>query len=182
MTIVVIYGSTRPNGNTEFLTEKAIAGLNVEKIYLREYSILQIEDHRHSTQGFSEVVDDFNKVIDRVLPHETLIFVTPIYWYSMSGIMKVFIDRWSQAMRDSNYPNFRKRISEKKAFVIAVGGDKPYIKGLPMIQQFQYIFDYFGASFEGYIIGKASKPNEMEFDEYALSSAEALKLKLQQHI
>ena len=34
MTIEVIYGSTRAHGNTELLTERAIEGLLVERIYL----------------------------------------------------------------------------------------------------------------------------------------------------
>jgi len=40
MSIVVIYGSTRENGNTEMLTEQVIKDLPVEKIYLRHHKIL----------------------------------------------------------------------------------------------------------------------------------------------
>ncbi|RUL50891.1 flavodoxin family protein [Lysinibacillus antri] len=178
MSIAVIFGSTRENGNTEMLTEQVIKGIPVEKIYLREYNILPIKDERHSEHGFQDVDDDYNKLIAQVMKHDILIFSTPIYWYSMSGTMKLFIDRWSQTLRDQNFPNFRTELGQKKAYVIAVGGDKPYIKGLPLIQQFQYIFDFFGMTFEGYVIGRASKPGEMIHDKRALSSAQ----QLQQHL
>lgn len=182
MSIVVLYGSTREDSNTEWLTEKVISGIPVEKIYLKDYKILPIKDERHSVNGFQDVDDDYNTLIDRVLKHDIILFATPIYWYSMSGTMKLFIDRWSQTLRDTNFPNFKSDLGKKKAFVIAVGGDRPTIKGLPLIQQFQYIFDYFGCSFEGYVIGKASKPGEMYQDQKAISAALEMQQSLKKEI
>ncbi|MEH7123693.1 flavodoxin family protein [Bacillus sp. JJ1773] len=172
MTIAVIYGGSRPNGNTESLTKLATQGLVVEEIYLKEYLIEPIVDKRHAEEGFPEVNDDYNVIIDRILPHDILIFSTPIYWYSMTGIMKNFIDRWSQTLRDTKYPDFKKQMSQKRAYVIAVGGDQPYIKGLPMIQQFQHIFDFVGTTFEGYIIGEGNRPGDIAQDLKALYAAE----------
>jgi len=174
MSIAVIYGGTRENGNTEYLAEKAIGDLMVDKIFLRDYSILPIVDYRHSPEGFPIVEDDYDLVIDRALSHDTWVFVTPIYWYSMSGTMKNFIDRWSQTMRDDRYPGFREQLAEKRAFVIAAGGDHPKVKGLPMILQFQHIFNFFGTQFEGYVIGKASRPGDMVKDFAAIHAAEEL--------
>lgn len=178
MSIAVIYGGTRPNGNTELLTEKVIDGLKVEKIHLKNFDIRPIEDLRHDENGFHDVGDNYNTVIDLILPHDIVIFATPIYWYSMSGIMKNFIDRWSQTLRDSKYPNFKTTMGSKKAYVIAVGGDNPYVKGLPMIQQFQHIFDFMGTSFEGYILGKGSKPGDINGDLTAFAAATQLQNKL----
>ncbi len=178
MSIAVIYGSTRENGNTEWLTELAINDLPVEKIYLREYNILPIKDERHTKAGFQEVTDQYNIIIDKVLKHDILIFATPIYWYSMSGTMKLFIDRWSQTLRDKDRPAFREELAKKSAYVIAVGGDKPTIKALPMIQQFQYICDFFNMAFESYIIGKASKPGEIPNDSKAIAAAREMNASL----
>ncbi|MFD0826444.1 flavodoxin family protein [Neobacillus sp. M.A.Huq-85] len=178
MSIAVLYGGTRPNGNTEALTEHAIRGLDVERINLRDFSILPIEDARHDEAGFQDLGDDYNAVIDRVLQHDTLIFATPVYWYSMSGTMKNFIDRWSHSMRDAKYPDFKKQMAAKKAYVVAVGGDNPYLKGLPMIQQFQHIFDFMKMEFAGYVIGEGNKPGDIQQDKNALHAAEQLQLKL----
>jgi multimeric flavodoxin WrbA len=174
MTIAVIYGGTRPNGNTEILTEYAIQGLEVEKIYLRNYDIQPIVDQRHTEEGFQEVNDDYNSIIERILKHDILIFSTPIYWYSMSGTMKNFIDRWSQTLRDPKFPDFKTKMSAKQAYVIAVGGDNPYLKGLPLIQQFQYIFDFMGITFKGYVLGKGNKPGDIYQDKQAIFAAEQM--------
>ncbi|WP_368652502.1 flavodoxin family protein [Ornithinibacillus sp. 4-3] len=180
MSIAVIYGGNRPNGNTESLTKLATLHLEVEEIYLSEYHIEPIIDKRHDPEGFSDIDDDYNTVIDKVLAHDILIFSTPIYWYTMTGIMKNFIDRWSHMMRDENRPTFKEEIAKKHTYVIAVGGDSPYIKGLPMIQQFKHIFDFMGMTFEDYIIGEANAPGEITQDVRALVAAEQLRKKLEQ--
>ncbi|MFC7687017.1 flavodoxin family protein [Ureibacillus sp. GCM10028918] len=182
MSIGVIYGSTREKGNTEWLTEESIRGVPVEKFYLREYNILPIKDERHTEAGFQEVADDYSQLIGKIIKHDVLIFATPVYWYSMSGTMKLFIDRWSQTLRDSNYPNFREELAKKSAYVIAVGGDKPTIKALPMIQQFQYICDFFGMTLDGYVIGKASKPGEIQRDTKAIAAASQLRIAFLKHL
>lgn len=176
MSITVINGGTRLNGNTDILTNRVIEGIHSDTVYLRDYYIQPIIDMRHSEEGFQDRNDDYNSIIERMLTHEILIFSTPIYWYSMSGEMKNFIDRWSQSLRD--FPDFKSRMASKKAYVIAVGGDDPYIKGLPMIQQFKHIFDFIGIDFEGFIIGKGNKPGDILQDPYALFTASHLNKKL----
>lgn len=178
LSIAVIYGSTRSNGNTEILTKQAVENIKVDSIYLNDFNIDSIEDKRHDEEGFPIVEDDYDALLSRMMQHDTFIFATPIYWYSMSGQMKNFVDRWSQTMKDSRFKDFKERMSHKKAYVIAVGGDSPYIKGLPLIQQFTYIFDFFGLAFEGYIIGEANKPGDIYNDKQAMCAAKQLRKKL----
>ena len=71
-------GGTRPNGNSEILTEQVIQEIATEKIYLSDYHIHPIIDMRHGEKGFQERNDDYNSIIDRILPHDILIFSTPI--------------------------------------------------------------------------------------------------------
>ncbi|MDQ0272810.1 flavodoxin family protein [Cytobacillus purgationiresistens] len=182
MSIAVIYGGTRPDGNTETLTKESVQGLEVEEIHLKDYFIEPIVDQRHTSEGFQEVKDDYNALIDRILKHDVIIFSTPIYWYSMTGRMKNFVDRWSQTLRDPKYTDFKDQLSRKEAYVIAVGGDQPLMKGLPMIQQFHYIFDFIGLPFAGYIIGEGNKPGDILQDQKALIAAEQLRKKLKEVI
>lgn len=113
--IAVIYGGTRPNGNTETLTKLAIKGLEADSIYLNEFNILPIEDKRHAEEGFSNVGDDYNDILTRMMQHDVFLFATPIYWYSMSGKMKNFIDRWSQTMKEPQFKGFKENMSKKRA-------------------------------------------------------------------
>lgn len=114
MTIAVIYGSSRPRGNTELLAERAVEGMHVERFYLKDARILPVEDKRHTDSGFSKVEDDYSILIQHILMCDTIIFATPIYWYGMSGLMKNFIDRWSQTLRDPQFPDFKKECRRKK--------------------------------------------------------------------
>ncbi|HLT56564.1 MAG TPA: NAD(P)H-dependent oxidoreductase [Bacillota bacterium] len=174
MNVVVIHGSTRKNGNTEYLTYQAVPKNEGTHIYLRDYRITPITDQRHEEDGFTPADDDMGKLVHIMLQHDILLFSTPIYWYSMSGPMKTFIDRWSQIMRDPKFPHFREELKKKTAYLIAVGGDHPAIKGLPLVQQFQYICQFFDMTFGGYVIGTANKPGQIIHDQTALHAASML--------
>jgi multimeric flavodoxin WrbA len=174
MKVVVIHGSTRENGNTEYLTYQAVPKDKGTHLYLRNHFIQPIVDERHEEDGFKPVKDEHKDLIKEMLEHDIIVFSTPIYWYSMSGPMKIFIDRWSQILRDSEFPHFREELKKKKVYLIAVGGDKPTIKGLPLIEQFNYICQFYSMSFEGYVIGKASKPGQIIHDEGAIKAASSL--------
>ncbi|HWL23952.1 MAG TPA: flavodoxin family protein [Ureibacillus sp.] len=174
MKIVAFIGSSRANGNTEYLTDVLLEGLDYKKIYLNDLNIKPINDKRHTVEGFSIVDDDHDSIIEAILDSELLVFSTPIYWYSSSGLMKNLIDRFSQAIRDQRYPNLKEHLQKVQNYVVAVGGDNPRIKGLPLIQQFKYTFDFLNMSFSGYVIGKASKPQEILQDKVALTQAQLM--------
>lgn len=174
MNILTIIGSSRPDGNTELLTNIALKDIPHDKIHLKDLQINSIEDMRHTPEGFQPVNDDYDYLIEEILQHDVLILSTPIYWYSMSGIMKNFIDRFSQGIRDKRYPNLKAHLKTVETYVISVGGDNPRIKGLPMIQQFNYIFEFLNMPFSGYIIGNANRPGEIVNDDRAMSEAQKL--------
>ncbi|MED4989299.1 MULTISPECIES: flavodoxin family protein [Parageobacillus] len=168
--ILVLNGSSRENGNTEQLTDVILEGVSSTRINIRDFLIQPIVDKRHDPAGFTKVSDDYDQIIELVLQHDVLIFATPIYWYGMSGHMKQFIDRWSQSLRDTRF-SFKEEMKKKKAFVIICGGDNPYIKGLPLIQQFQYIFQFMGIEYIGYVIGEGNAPGDVLRDERAIGQA-----------
>ncbi|OZU87519.1 hypothetical protein CIL03_15605 [Virgibacillus indicus] len=111
--IMVIYGSSRRNGNTDFLADKMTEGIEVTKVYLQDLNIQPIADQRHDPNGFDEVNDDYESLLDQFLDHDIYIFATPLYWFGMSAQMKAFFDRWSQYKDEKNW-NFKERIRGKK--------------------------------------------------------------------
>lgn len=181
MKILALYGGSRKSGNSEQLAKLALDGIEVTSLYLNNYHIEPIDDGRHRPEGFLPVKDDYGQITRQVLDHDVLFFVTPVYWYGMSGVMKDFIDRWSQVMRDPQL-DFKNKMSQKKAYVITVGGDQAKIKGLPLIQQFQYIFNFMGMTFSGYIIGQGNAPGDILRDTPAITQAELLNKELKRHI
>jgi multimeric flavodoxin WrbA len=168
--VLALYGSSRRDGNSEILADRLIEGLDATRIYLAEKDIKPIDDGRHTPGGFLPVDDDYEAIIGQVMAHDLLIFATPIYWYGMSGQMKLFVDRWSQSLREKRL-DFKASMAAKRAYAVLAGGDAPRIKGLPLVQQFHYIFDFMGMEFAGYVIGEGNKPGEVLQDGRALDEA-----------
>jgi hypothetical protein len=52
-----------------------------------------------------------------------------------------------------------------------VGGDEPYLKALPMIQQMQFTCDFLQMKFGSYVIGKGDKIGDVLTDKRAMNSA-----------
>ncbi|MCG8573408.1 MAG: NAD(P)H-dependent oxidoreductase [Flavobacteriales bacterium] len=85
---VIIVGSSRNNGDTVALANELVQQTNWDLINLNDYKF-SYYDYEHKNKD-----DDYLKLMKRIIQeYDTLIFATPVYWYSMSGIMKVFFDR-----------------------------------------------------------------------------------------
>lgn len=94
MPSVIIQGSARSHGNTHKIVEALAALIGADVIDLKDFDIHHYDyEHRHSD-------DDFLPLIRRIAKdYDTIVFATPVYWYSMSGIMKVFFDRISDCLQ-----------------------------------------------------------------------------------
>ena len=87
---VIILGSSRSNGETKKVVSELIRISKWDLIDLKDYNISHF-DYEHANRN-----DDFIGLVKHIAnSYDTLIFATPVYWYSMSGIMKVFFDRIS---------------------------------------------------------------------------------------
>jgi multimeric flavodoxin WrbA len=85
---VVIVGSSRNDGDTAKLTKQLIEKSEWDLLNLTDYEFSYF-DYKHKNRN-----DDYLNLMQQIVEkYETLIFATPVYWYSMSGIMKVFFDR-----------------------------------------------------------------------------------------
>ena len=90
---VIILGSARRKGDTRAVVDKLIVKTKWDLIDLNNYNF-SYYDYEHKNRG-----DDFLGLIkDLIKKYDTFIFATPVYWYAMSGIMKVFIDRFSDLL------------------------------------------------------------------------------------
>ena len=97
--VLIITTSLRAKSNSDILTAKLAAGAsdaghNVELISLKGKEIkfcigcLACQKTQRCIQK-----DDAVAIADKVLNADTLVFVTPIYYYEMSGQMKTLLDR-----------------------------------------------------------------------------------------
>lgn len=97
--IVAIVGSPRPNGNTSYLTDKALEeaaanGCEVEKIFLCKYKINPCLGHdRCESYAKCKIEDDIPMILEKWRTADGTILATPVYYYTMTAQMKIFIDR-----------------------------------------------------------------------------------------
>ncbi len=88
MKTVVIVGSSRKDGDTAQLVNKISDLTDWSIVDLNDYQI-SYYDYDHNNKD-----DDFLKLMSRIIEqYDSIILATPVYWYAMSGIMKVFFDR-----------------------------------------------------------------------------------------
>ena len=162
MTIVVL-GSSRGLGKTwksvQMITEGSIPiiDLNTAKISPYDY------EHRN-------IDDDYLSIMKTIVEHDLIILATPVYWYSMSAQMKIFIDRLSDLLEISK--DTGRKLRGKRLFVIASfstsmpeGFEKP----------FSQTCEYMGIKYEGCsFIYHGNDPKLLENNLKEIEKARAL--------
>lgn len=105
--VVMISSSPRKNGNSnalvkEFARGAEEAGHFVEVIYLSD---VKMEFCRGcmvcNETNVCVIRDDVKEILPKLLVADVVVFATPIYYYSVSGQLKVFFDRTSPLFTDN---------------------------------------------------------------------------------
>jgi multimeric flavodoxin WrbA len=90
---VIILGSANSNGDTRQFIEHILLKREIDVIDLKPLNI------SHFDYDYKNEDDDFLPLITRVIEnYDTIILASPVYWYSISGLMKVFLDRISDLL------------------------------------------------------------------------------------
>ncbi|MEM6299603.1 MAG: NAD(P)H-dependent oxidoreductase, partial [Bacteroidota bacterium] len=112
---VIILGSSRNDGDTTNLANQLIAKSGWDMINLNDY-MFSYSDYKHENRD-----DDYLGLVRKIIEsYDTLIFATPVYWYSMSGIMKVFFDRLTDLLTIEK--GLGRKLRGKKMAVITISG------------------------------------------------------------
>ncbi|TKB44887.1 flavodoxin family protein [Thalassotalea mangrovi] len=153
MKTAIILGSSRSHGNTSQLAHYAKQVINADYFDLRNYEISPF-DYNNQYQ------DDFNQLISTLLQYEQLIFATPMYWYSASAQMKLFLDRLSDLL---SFDKDKGRLLRgKQAALLATGSD---IKPPECFEQvFKLSFNYLGINYKG--MSYCSCPGDIDLDSH----------------
>jgi len=171
-TILAIYGSPRRKGNTSLLLKKAVegakeAGATVEEIVLRDLKMSPcLEIYGCKETGRCVIKDDFQPLYDKLLACKGLILASPIFFYTVSALTKIMMDRcqslWVKRYWIEKAP-FGKRDYSKKGLFVSAGATKGKKLFDGVLLTVRYFFDaldaelwkalmYRGLDFEGDVL------------------------------
>lgn len=97
--VSIISASPRKGGNSDVLCDRFAEGAkesgnNVEKIFLANKNIGFCRGCGVCNDTYKCVQkDDMKEILDKMVKADVIVLATPVYFYSMDGQMKTFIDR-----------------------------------------------------------------------------------------
>jgi multimeric flavodoxin WrbA len=106
MRVVAFVGSPRKGGNSdrlaaEILAGAAEAGHETERLYLTDYALTPIDAVYGGEENWTDPRQDpADELIARMVAADVVVLASPVYWFSISGLLKLFVDRWALYQRD----------------------------------------------------------------------------------
>src|SRR5690606_29779141 len=132
---LVIVASARRNSDTGAFVRAVFDRAEIEKIDLLDHEIAPYKyDHNYP------VTDGFLAIAAQCLQHDVIVFATPVYWYAMSGQLKIFFDRLTD-LTETHKP-IGKALLGKRIAVLAIGTDPTAPQGFEI--PFKLTAKYFG--------------------------------------
>lgn len=154
---VVIVGSSRNDGDTFNLINVLIEQSEWDLINLNDYNF-SYYDYKHENRN-----DDYLGLMKQIIEkYDTLIFATPVYWYSMSGIMKVFFDRITDLLEIEKDLGRKLRGKNMAAISCSIGNNLGDSFWLPFLETAKYL----GMNYLGHIHTIAGEQNESELSKF----------------
>lgn len=170
-----LLGSSRPDGNTELLARRAAEQLPAEVeqrwLSLAEHPLPDFvdlrrdSDHVHPAAGSNPAL-----LLDATLAATDIVIASPLYWYSVSGLTKRYLDYWSGWLRTPDI-DFKARMAGRTLWgVTALAHEEEEVAG-PLIGTLNHSAAYLGMRFGGVLLGNGSKPGDVLKDTAALAHA-----------
>lgn len=138
---IALFSSSRRNGNTGQFLDRIASRSNIDVIDLASMRIAPY-DYEHRNRD-----DDFEPLMQRVLSFDRIILASPVYWYSVSPALKVFLDRISDFLDLPDLLEHGRRLRGKAAYVVctSVCDEVPG----SFVASLTDTFDYLGMRFGG---------------------------------
>lgn len=140
MKTLVILGSSRSTGNTNEIVKLLNKEIEYDLLDLNSKNIAPFDyDFRNQDDDFLPIIKD---IADN---YDLLVFATPVYWYSMSGTMKIFFDRISDCLKIEK--DTGRKLRGKKMAMISCGSGEEEVPGFEI--PFKLSAEYLGMEYLG---------------------------------
>jgi multimeric flavodoxin WrbA len=185
--IVIVKGSPRERGNSATLaaqvaTGAEAAGAEVESFYLHGMEI-QACDACDMCRGAADmdcvIDDDMQLLYPKLREADALVYASPIYWFTVTAQLKLFMDRCYALGSDSGAAQDHALARKRIGVLLTYGGDDPFDSGaINAIRMFQDAFDYVPAEIVGIVYGYAPSEGGIEKNRALMDKAYNLGRKL----
>ena len=185
MIVLGIMGSPRIKGNTDLLLDEALKGaqqqgVEVEKIMVDKLKIAPCREYYGCLRDGNCVIrDDMDDIFPKLLSADAVIVASPMFFYGLSGQLKVLIDR-CQALWAKKYV-LKQDVSDlnRKGAFIAVGATRGKQLFDGSILTVKYFFKAISVNYvDELLVRGVDKKGEIKEHPKALSDAFELGKKL----
>lgn len=174
--VVVLLGSPRKKGNSAILAAHIArgakaAGAKVETIFLHGLNIAPCKScyacQKEKSRGCA-IKDAMQGLYPKLLAADAWVIASPVYWFTMSAQMKLFMDRCFALPAYAKNPFAGKRI----AIAMSYGDADPFSSGcVNALRTFQDAFNYTGAKIVGMVYGSAYGAGEIRANDVLMKAA-----------
>src|SRR5689334_21006597 len=176
-TFAFLLTSARADGNAETLARRAAASLPSRHrqiwLDLGSMELPLFQDTRHSTGIHPWPEGDLKRLFDATIAATDLVFVAPVYWYSVPANAKLYLDHWTNWLRLEGV-NFRTVMAEKTFWAISILSDRDLRQAEPLLGTLKLCAEYLKAPWGGCVVRYGNRPGDIEEDALALRDAERL--------
>jgi putative NADPH-quinone reductase len=188
MKVLLVRGNPRPIGFTQQLTDLFLQGLRetgaqVTDVRLADRSLFPCSGCFHCwlvTPGQCVHGDDMGDLLEAIQRSDVIVCATPVYYFSMSALLKVFFERTfplsQQGMTTSKRGEPRNRIrypdtwKHKKLITLITGALRNPAAYRPLLDTFEWIADSLDLELSGQLL----RPESYLLD-YTLSKPKTIK-------
>ncbi|OGX53383.1 MAG: hypothetical protein A2267_01655 [Omnitrophica WOR_2 bacterium RIFOXYA12_FULL_38_10] len=139
MKILTVHGSPDAKGNSAKLLNACIEGMKknkdaeIESIQVYDYKVEAVwKDYFGDVmkKQTDKIKDDMPALKKKMLKADIILLSSPIYWYQMSGKLKLFVDRWTDFIN----PDFTTALKGKGLALLSTHGGSHLMNGSDYLQ------------------------------------------------
>ncbi|MFN8012107.1 MAG: NAD(P)H-dependent oxidoreductase [Holophagaceae bacterium] len=162
--VLVLLGSTRPDGNSERMARIATAGLPDATPCtwwrLAERPLPPFRDRRHEG-GFGPAEGTAAELLEATLRATDLVLASPVYWYALPAPVKLYLDHWTAWLKQPGL-DFQGRMRGKRLWALLSDAADPGEESADLVvEALARTAAYLDMAWMGAVVGHGSAPGDV---------------------